>query len=77
MKFNLNNMKKITIILGIITTLTLNSCGVGKSVECECVDELNTMNYTSEKYNKCIDIAISAKADSPLDYFKSKCEEDK
>lgn len=68
-------MKKGIICIGIITTLTLNSCGVGKSVECDCVDELNTMNYTTEKYNKCIDIAIQAKADSPLEYFKSKCEE--
>ena len=70
-------MKKIITCFGIITILTLNSCGVGKSVECECVDELNTMNYTSEKYNKCIDIAIQAKADSPLKYFEDKCEDDK
>lgn len=70
-------MKKSILYLGIIITLTLNSCGVGKSVDCECVDELNTMNYTSEKYNKCIDIAISANADDPLGYFESKCEEDR
>jgi hypothetical protein len=35
------------------------------------------MNYTSSKYNKCIDIAIGANAEHPLEYFQSKCTQDR
>ena len=64
---------KNTILFLVILTI-LNSCAPSKSLECECVDEINSMNYTSEKYNKCIDIAIQANAEHPLDYFQSKCD---
>lgn len=68
-------MRKIIISFGtLITILTFYSCGSTKSVECECVDELNSMNYTSEKYENCIDIAIAANAEKPLQYFQSKCD---
>lgn len=66
--------KKIIPFVALITILTFFSCGATKSIECECVDELNTMNYTSEKYNTCIDIAIKENEENPLKYFQSKCD---
>lgn len=63
---------KLTFLL-----LILNSCNSSKSVNCDCVDVINSMNYTSSKYNKCIDIAIGANAEHPLEYFQSKCTQDR
>lgn len=68
-------MKKIIVIA--ITTLFLQSCGSSKSTACKCVDELNSMNYTSSEYNKCLDIAIQKGASSPLPYFQSICDSEK
>jgi len=65
----------ISIIFGLLLINAANKTNNSSSysVDCECVDELNSMNYTSEKYQKCIDIAIIKNEESPLEYFKSRC----
>lgn len=51
----------------------ISSCS---NTNCDCVDELNTMNYTSEKYNNCIDIAMyDGGGDDPYKYHKKKCND--
>jgi hypothetical protein len=69
-------MKQIVKLIFLL--LILSSCNSSKSsVNCDCVDVINSMNYTSNKYNKCIDIAIGANAEDPLEFFKSKCTQDR
>jgi hypothetical protein len=52
----------------------LSSCS---STDCDCLEELNTMDHTSEKYKKCINIAYLNRQNDPYSYFKNRCENKK
>jgi hypothetical protein len=62
-------MKKIYLISFLM--FAISSCS---NTNCDCVDELNSMNYTTSKYNNCLDLAIyDGGADDPLGYHNEKC----
>lgn len=52
------------------------SSGSGSGVYCDCVEEFNTLNVNSSKYQSCIDLAIAeGVADDPYGAFERKCND--
>lgn len=55
----------------LLILFTISSC---TNTNCDCVDEINSMNYTSNKYNSCLDLAINdGGGGDPLGYHQKKC----
>lgn len=53
-----------------------DSGGAGYDVYCDCVEEFNTLNVNSSKYQSCIDLAIAeGVADNPYRAFERKCND--
>ena len=52
----------------------ISSCS--NTTSCDCVDEFDKFNFTSEKYNNCLDIAINDGGGvDPYNYHKKKCND--
>tara|TARA_Y100000766_G_scaffold217859_1_gene189742 strand:+ start:2238 stop:2567 length:330 start_codon:yes stop_codon:yes gene_type:complete len=63
----------ITVTISILFIIGSNDKSSGTTNACNCLKELNSMNYTSSLYGKCIEIAVIAGSDDPVGYFQRKC----
>lgn len=64
-------MKKIYLLPFLM--FAISSCS---NKHCDCIDEMNSMNYTSVEYNECISMARNAGAtNNPYKYHQKKCDD--